>query len=651
MENILIIGFYDEAKLYSGNVSWKGNYYRDILTSSDFKNTELTKIKRAVGYFARNTDSGLKAFEIEINNITADEKQLKLDYNVICENEIKSYSVKSAVIRILREKENGINNFPFCLISEEEIFNSFLEDDAISKKIKTLNSNNDWKGIYSLFSPIENIKDKKHIWNNEYLLNSLSFACAKLSECYINLKFHFKDDKQRNEFISNQKKFREETMMLRKRCIELNPGNAGYFSNLGYTHYQSVRELMFPGGRRDGKILDEAEKCIEYIDRALAIDPNRISDLYRKGQILSSVIPSVSLFRMKKENKNEIAIKINDSFKKATECFMKAEDVYELIPLIEEKELIRYFKEYIKSLYNCAGAYSSMVMNDWDYTGYFIKLSKDISGNGIEIKNENSDKAIYYMEKCIIKDSGLKDSKLKMSDALYAAKKDGKICGVYKLYSMGKYYFRKYLLLSGYGKNETSQSNEARVYAEKFLITAMSFPWTIELRNQSKAFIAERLARVYLTKSEYEKAIVTLKPFIGNRTDYYIRYTFATALYKSGKYQEAGEQIRISLTDANRNKEIYLGKFILSCIEIKNGNLENAGVKMKEAILEARKSGKKNLFSLYVTEAFIEYKTGNMQGAEDFMKLACESNPYNLKIRKRLNKWKSDKTNFDLITI
>jgi len=67
-------------------------------------------------------------------------------------------------------------------------------------------------------------------FDNDTLLNSLSFATAKLSETYTNLKFSFRSDEERKKYLAGQKRYREETIMLRKRCIELNPGKAAYYS-------------------------------------------------------------------------------------------------------------------------------------------------------------------------------------------------------------------------------------------------------------------------------------------------------------------------------------------------------------------------------------------------------------------------------------
>ncbi|MCY7361566.1 MAG: hypothetical protein LH629_05785, partial [Ignavibacteria bacterium] len=289
-----------------------------------------------------------------------------------------------------------------------------------------------------------------------------------------------------------------------------------------------------------------------------------------------------------------------------------------------------------------------------DYRKYFLKYSKEITGVRGSVESENLDKSLYYIEKCIIKDSKLSVKKLSLKEALDVAKSDGAVCGVYKLYSAGKYFFQKYWYMSGYGENENIESNEARVYAENYLRAALKFPWTDNFKKQSKAFIAERLGRLLITKNdknEYEKAIEIMKPFINERTGYYIRYTYATALYKAGKTDEAAKQIKASMINIKQNKQVWLGNFMLSCIEIKNGNMEEAGKILKKVIEESNKNGVKNTDSLYVAEAFIKYKSGDRVSALGALEMAMKINPYKKVYKERYDKWSKGEIDFDLLEI
>jgi tetratricopeptide (TPR) repeat protein len=183
------------------------------------------------------------------------------------------------------------------------------------------------------------------------------------------------------------------------------------------------------------------------------------------------------------------------------------------------------------------------------------------------------------------------------------------------------------------------------------LSAALRFPFPENLKRQSKAFIAERLCRVLLTKGEFVKGVEILKPYIKEKTDYYIRYTYSTALYKSGKYDEAKHQIKKSMENIKSNKEIWLGHFMLSCIDIKKGDLTEADVNLHKAITEAGKSGKKNTDSLYLAGAFIHYKAGCKETAVKFLETAIKINPHRRGVKERLNKWKTGESDFDLLEI
>jgi len=651
MKSILLIGFSDMNSLQRGSSSWRGNYLNDILGASDFSGINVATTSRVIGYFAGKADADKYCFELDPDNIELKEKFLKIDYSVLGKSELISGQIKSAIFGILNAKESGINNFPFCIAVEEPDLVSLIEDEAVIKQLNKLKSKNDWLGIYKLFDPLKNIKERRHIWSNVKILDTLSFACAKLSEVYINLKFNFKTEKEKNDFLVGQKKYREETILLRERCIELNPKYAGYYSNLGYSYYQYVRELMTPGGRRDGKIMEEANRCIVQLDKALEIDPNRITDLYRKGKILTSVFPVSMKFSKLAKDREELNKETRKVIAEGIKCYQQAEEVFEIIPLIDEKSLQRYKKEYIKSLYNTAAAYNKFVFFGWDYAKFFLKLNSDIADKRDDIKSEALESSIEYMEKCIVKDSSLTEKKISLSEAIDIAKSNGDVCGVYKLYSSGKYFFQKYWYLSGYGSNENLRSNDARAVAERYLIEALKFPWTENFRRQSKAFIAERLCRLYITKGEYEKGLIVLKPFINDRTDYYIRYTYATAAYCGGKFEEASVQINASFADRRKNHEVWLGHLMLSCIEIKKGDTGAGELQLRKAIAEAGGCGKRNTERLYITQSFIKYKSGDKKSAIESLEEVLKINPGRTVIKERLEKWKSGEFDFDLLEI
>ena len=123
---------------------------------------------------------------------------------------------------------------------------------TLLKQLESLKSKNDWQGIYEKFQPIEELHQNDLIWNNDWVLNKIAFACAKLSETSLVPREIFRDEKTKTDFLKQQAEYRKHTEQIRKRCIELKPNNAGYRSNLAYTYYQNINELTQQRGRRDG---------------------------------------------------------------------------------------------------------------------------------------------------------------------------------------------------------------------------------------------------------------------------------------------------------------------------------------------------------------------------------------------------------------
>ena len=157
--------------------------------------------------------------------------------------------------------------------------------------MKKLKSSNNWQGIYEKFHPIEELQQNELIWNHHKILNEIAYACAKLSETSTIPREIFRDQETKVKFLKQQAEYRKHTQQIRQRCIELEPNNPGYRSNLAYIYYQNINELNAPRGRTDGNLKKEIENFITAIDETLALDPRRVTDLYRKGRILTDILP------------------------------------------------------------------------------------------------------------------------------------------------------------------------------------------------------------------------------------------------------------------------------------------------------------------------------------------------------------------------
>lgn len=605
MHNILFIGFGSQERVLKGTAYWRGESYYNIIENSDFGTINTDNTKRGIGYFTGQENLGKKCVDLHIKTIKNKNNSLYLEFDYLEELDYASGAVKSSLYSVF--SLISANKFiPFCYCLGEEEFFSVIEDESLLGEIKKLTAGNQWLKIYQKYFPIEKIKTSEQFWNNAKILSALSFATAKLSEVYINIRQTFPDEKKRSDFINQQKQYREETIELRERCIELENENAGYYSNLGYTYYQSCRELMVRGGRRDGNLKNEAEKALKYINSALELDPNRITDLYRKGQILSKILHKQLLF-IRSSNKEDIE-KTNKVLKDAIQCFQKAEEVYELLPEIDEKSLQRYKKEYIKSLYNCAEAYANFQAISWHYADIFWE--KEEWFNSKDTTHLNL--AMRYAEKCVEQDNGISRKQISKMELLAAAKINGAVEGVYKLYLLGKLNLIKYILLTDGGKTENIAAEEHSSIAERYFQAALSQPFSQSMQRMGKGFIAEKLARLYIMKKEFQKALKTLEPFIKGNTDYYIRYTYAAAAIKTGDTKAAREQLEKAMQFPKSNPDIFTGKVLLAILNNGNGNSEK---EIENLIKAAINSGMKTTDTKLLNSAMILYKSNKAEEA------------------------------------
>lgn len=136
----------------------------------------------------------------------------------------------------------------------------------LQKQLTALKLKNDWIGIYRKFQLIKELPQNNLIWNHPKVLSDIGFACAKLAETGPKEMLPFINPNEKNVFLNQQTEYRKYAEQLRKRCIELVPGNAGYWSDLAYTYYQNVNELIQPRGRRDGNLRKEIENFLETVD-------------------------------------------------------------------------------------------------------------------------------------------------------------------------------------------------------------------------------------------------------------------------------------------------------------------------------------------------------------------------------------------------
>lgn len=479
----------------SGNFFWGEKYYSQIKNYLPNNVTSILGISSAILCFCKNEQKFKNSILLNITGVQINNNFLKLSYSIAEEMKYKSYQIRTALRKYLNKK--SVLELPFCAVVDESEFFNFVENSSLEDKISLLEQNNDWNAIIKIlqeFHPVE----KSQLWNDTNLLNRFSFAAAKLAECTNNIKIKFPDKIKRKEYLEEKRKYRELTLKLRKRCIELDDSNPSSYSNMAYSYYQSATELSTPGGRRDGNVKNEATHALYYFDKALELDQNRITDLYRKAKLLSDILILNILFNPK--NNLDPKERYDHAYnyqQLSIQSFKTLIDKYETIT--DEKQKKRFFKYYIKALYNSAllnfqlGKSSINTLNLLHNNNPLFKTNDENSEQKLTYINN----AVNYLERCIKLDSRETEQNL-----LEAAASNNFLSGVFKAYLMGKIYLYKFLLTKDLSDERT---------AKEFLLKAHETEFPKELKKQNKIFILEKLAVLYLIEEQPKTAIHLLE--------------------------------------------------------------------------------------------------------------------------------------------
>ncbi len=491
------------------------------------------------------------------------------------------------------------------------------------------------------------------IWNSPEVLSVIGFACAKLAET--SPQEIPRDRRAKNDFLKQQTGYRESAERIRKRCIEIEPENAGYQSVLAYTYYQNITELTQQGGRRDGNLREEIENFITVVDKALKLNPKRVNDLYRKGRILTDVLPNQILWSRSYEDYEDFAEKLkqaNEKREEGIQTLLSAKEIWENLNPNEHNEEFwrkRYRKDYIRSLYRLSQAYYDKIKEDWDESVFALNLRDDTpAGQQVAIDHadkENIEQAIQMIRECCQADCP-NHIQAGSSNLERTAAHPGENEGVDKLYSIGKFFFAKYWILSGNGLKETTDAIQAREIAERYLQAALTCQYSPQRANQHKAFIAERLARSFISKGEYDQATSIIAENTPTRMSMknvqpYILHTSALALLKAGRI-ELAQKILNSAAKSNSNKEPWLTHFLTGCTHLEGDRIEDAQKQFDIAQQKAEQVGKKTIDYLLIAKAFAAYKSGNVSGALQFLREAGRLNPNRVAIGERIKRWQQN---------
>ena len=163
-------------------------------------------------------------------------------------------------------------------------------------------------------------------------------------------------------------------------------------------------------------------------------------------------------------------------------------------------------------------------------------------------------------------------------------------------------------------------------------------PWPEERSRVRKGYIRERLARVYIATADWRRAITTLTQEPERFRDPYMNHTLGLAYQLGGQFEQAQSALMQALAHGN-NKDVWTTRFLIGTNLMKQNRFMEAREAFKEANNNAVRTGKTNVDSCLVGEAFVCYKLGEREMALQFLRRALELNPSRLAVRRRLESW------------
>ena len=522
------------------------------------------------------------------------------------------------------------------------------------KELEKLKKQNDWLRIYNKFHPIMELYQNNLIWNSPKVLSDIGFACTMLARTDSIPREIFRDQDALNNFLKKQAEYRRYAQLIQKRCTELKPQETLHLANFAYIYYQNINDLIQPRGRRDGNLREEIENFITAINEVLKLDSKRVNDLYRKGRILIRVLPAQVLWSKSYEDFGDFGEKMkktNEIREEGIQTLLRAKNEWEKLSPNNSHEQYwrkRYRKNYIKALYTLSQAYYDKIVEDWNESVFTLNLRDDIPTNHPiainTVDKENITLSIQMIKECCIIDCPphiFQDIRQNKQNIEKIAAYNGEHEGVDKLYSIGKTFFAKYWILSSYGLQETTEAIEARETAERYLQAALKCEWSPQKSNQDKRFIAERLARVFISNGEYNQAISIIESISQKKleyVDYYILHTWALATLKSNQIPETQAILDIA-KKSRQNKETWLTHFLKGCAYLEADEIELAQGQFELSHQAAEQVGKKTVDSLLIAKAFVEYKSNNVPEALKLLEEARKLNPKRVSIGERIRKW------------
>ncbi|KPU26804.1 hypothetical protein TR13x_08445 [Caloranaerobacter sp. TR13] len=559
----LFIKFFSEDDLERGRVNY--SLKPIIETYSNILWVSKDDISQCLASFAPRDYGQHYIKELKVKDIDIVEGRIIIKFDIIDELDITSKEANARAWHIA-VREGFIKRehlLPLISIITDDQLDEIIygrynlytgKSRSNIEKLDELKQKNDWLGIYKLFEPIDQIKNKfNDIWNDSEILNNIAFACAKLAQ----IGDVPKDKKEKEKYLKEKAKYRKEAELIRKRCIELNPDNPTYLSNLGYLYYHNVQELTRARGRKDGNVIDEINRAIEYIGKALIIDDTRIKDHYRKGYLLTEKLPD-QLYYGPANNRQLADIKRDEGIKELEKVIIIWENLDDF-DTRQSREKSRCRKEYIKSIYHLGEAYYDKFRMSRYWRNVFYSFVTNNKGY-LELLFSNYDvgnlkKSQKFFVKCW--DVELEsDIDIKNISEINKASKEWVYNAVDKLYRLGIINLDFYWVIKNNPKyNETTKLKFLTV-AEQYLKSSLLVKWNDNNERKPKDYVAEKLARVYISRGDYNKAVDIIKKYCNRKIKSYIVNTLSLALYLMNNYDEVIKYLQGPVRDKhNKNKE------------------------------------------------------------------------------------------------
>ncbi len=639
----LIIIAFDESPYQKGFIHIGQKYYEDIKkVFPEIIQLQPGDIAQAIGVWGPSMLDQYQALQLNVKEIYHNPNSLQIKIETTGQISLTSREVKSRARNLIKKSTSWDGNgfLPMVCVLTSEQFNQILDNPA--SKLKDLFTTNNWTGIYELYQPIKNLPQRPEIWNNAEILSSIGFACEKLSEVGALPDEILRDENKKNEYLEQLKQYRKECIFLFNRCVELEPENPRYYSNLGYHHYQNVLQLKIPRGRRDGDVSKEISLALSYLDKALSFSSDRLNDLYRKGYLLASILPDQLQYGGSSKNIN---LSSDEARKQGIACLEQLIRNWETMPENDARKK-RFRKEYIKSLYNLGQAYYELVRNPWDEITIVLKLktAQPVSEEYLRRDIEYAQKAWHYFYKCWLVDRSDQSPQLDENN-LHTTPSSGEEEGVNRLYWLGKVAFLQHWILSHYGMKDTQKSLPYAEKAVKFLQAALDLPWSPKSSNQRKDFIVELLGRVYLALEQPQKTVQLFEGSFKNKPvrDAYIQNTYAMGLILTGNYEKAARM----LDEAKQNRfnlDRWTTTLLQGCNALYSKNFDLAKEIFENILQSENNAGKLVSAYAWVGLAFVAYHDQDIQQAIQNLEKALYFNPYHLGIRHKMIEWKKQST-------